>query len=246
MHLSKKLAWLVLAAGLMVLPACSALMPSPTPTQDAGKVLTEVSIKVNAELTQAAAETPSPTPSPIPSVTPIPPTPTITLTPTISGTPPTATAGPSPTRVTGADKAELVKQSIPDKSKFNPGAPFSVTWTFKNVGKTTWSADYAARYWSDDRMGSPDTNKFGQEVKPGDSIDLTINFKAPVNIGTYKSSWWLQSADGVNFFPFFIEIDVVSALPTPPTSTPTTVSATATPTTTPATAAPSQTVTPTK
>jgi hypothetical protein len=101
-----------------------------------------------------------------------------------------------------------------------------------NIGQTTWTADYAARYWSDDRMGSPDINKFGKEVKPGESIDLTINFKAPTSLGIHKSSWWLQGADGVNFYPFFIEIEVVNPQPTN-TLTVAPATATNTPTITP-------------
>jgi len=123
------------------------------------------------------------------------------------------------TKATLADKAQLTNQSPADQSKLNPGAPFKVTWTFKNVGTTTWTTSYSAKFWSDNLMGSPDTIKFSKEVKPNDTIDITMSFTAPSSIGSVKSSWWLQNADGVNFFPFYITIEVVSALPTPPTST---------------------------
>ncbi len=115
----------------------------------------------------------------------------------------------------------MLSQSIPDKTTFNPGAPFKVTWTFKNVGTTTWTTEYAAKFWSDSLLGSAASIPFTKEVKPGDTIDITMNFTAPSNIGAAKSSWWLQNPQGVNFYPFYVAIEVVSALPTPPTSTPT-------------------------
>ena len=68
-------------------------------------------------------------------------------------------------------------------------------------------------------MGASNITKFSKDVKPGDSIDITMSFTAPSNIGSVKSSWWLQNANGVNFFPFFVIVEVVSALPTPPTAT---------------------------
>jgi Ig-like domain from next to BRCA1 gene len=228
MHLSQRLTGLILVACSIILAACSALLPTPAPTQDSQKVLTDVAKTVNVELTRSSASTPSITPTPPPSATP--PLPTLTQTLAPSVTPPTATITTSPTRAAGPNKAELVKQSIPDRSKFNPGALFSVTWTFKNIGQTTWTAEFSARYWSDDRMDSPDINKFGKDVKPGESIDLTINFKAPTDLGVHKSTWWLQGDDGVNFYPFFIEIEVVNI---PPTSTTTATVAPATATTTP-------------
>jgi hypothetical protein len=179
--------------------------------------MTSVQQTVYANLTSAAALTPSAT---------ITPTVTETLVSTTSAPStltPSLTSASTSTRSSLADKAELANQSPADQSKFNPGAPIKVTWTFKNVGTTTWTTDYSAKFWSDDLMGSPDTVHFSKEVKPNDTIDITMNFKAPSTIGSDKSSWWLQNADGVNFFPFYIAIEVVSALPTPPTATDTVV-----------------------
>jgi hypothetical protein len=252
MHFSKILGYLSLALGLFLLPACGLAGQSSTPTQDSNKILTEVAITVQSRLTQMAAQTPSATPSPLPTATQPSPTiqpgsPTVAATLTPSGTPPTITPGASPTGVAGGDKAEFIKQSILDKSKFAPGTAFSVTWTFRNAGKNIWTPEYAARYWSDDRMDSPDSTKIGKEVKPGESVDLTINFKAPLTDGVYKSTWWLQSANGVNFYPFFIQIEVVSSLSTPPTATlGTPTPPTATATVAPPTDTATPTITPTK
>ncbi len=70
-------------------------------------------------------------------------------------------------------------------------------------------------------MGSPDTIHFSKAVKPNDTIDVTLSFTAPSNTGANKSSWWLQNSEGVNFFPFFITIQVVSAAPTATKAVPT-------------------------
>ena len=203
--------WFIIAA--LLLSSCLGSKVTPTPTPNAQMVMTSVQQTVSANLTGTAASIPSATTTPtvtetFVSTTAAPPTPT-----------PSVTSALTSTRASLADKAEWTNQSVPDQSKFNPGAPFKVTWTFTNVGTTTWTTDYTAKFWSDDLMGSPDTVHFSKEVKPNDTIDITMNFKAPSAIGSAKSSWWLQNADGVNFFPFFIAIEVVSALPTPPTAT---------------------------
>ena len=205
--------WLLMIAWLLA--ACTGSKTTATATEDPQAIMTAVQLTVQYNLTQIRELTPSATATPTITETVAPTTPAPTE-PQISGTP-----APTDTKAPLADKAELVSQSVPDHSKFNPGEPFKVTWTFKNVGTTTWSTEYTAKFWSDSLMGSPETIKFTKEVKPGNNIDITMNFIAPKNIGSAKSSWWLQNPDGENFFPFFIAIEVVSALPTPPTHTPT-------------------------
>jgi hypothetical protein len=197
----------------LLLSSCLGSKVQSTSTPDAQMVMTSVQLTVSAKLTSNAASIPSATLTPtmtetVISTTAVPASPT-----------PTITSAVTLTRSPLADKAELTNQSVPDQSKFNPGAPFKVTWTFKNVGTTTWTTAYSAKFWSDDLMGSPDTITFSKEVKPNDSIDITMSFTAPTTIGSAKSSWWLQNADGANFFPFFVAIEVISALPTPPTAT---------------------------
>jgi hypothetical protein len=203
--------WLFLIA--LVLTSCLGTNSTQSPTIAPNAIMTSVQLTVNADLTSIVALTPSSTVTPTVTETSTPTTPA-PVTPTSSNTPAVTS-----TKGLLADQAQLSAQSIPDKSKFNPGAPFKVTWTFLNLGTTTWTTSYTAKFWSDDLMGSPNTVFFTKEVKPNESIDITMNFKAPVTIGSAKSSWWLQNADGVNFFPFFIAIEVISALPTPSTST---------------------------
>ena len=203
--------WLLLIA--LVLTSCRGSNSKQSPTIAPNAIMTSVQHTVNAELTSIVALTPSITFTPTITETSIPTTP-VPVTPTSSNTP-AVTSTKSPL----ADRAQWTSQSVPDKSKFNPGAPFKVTWTFLNVGTTTWTTSYTAKFWSGDPMGAPEAVNFSKEVKPNESIDITMSFKAPSTIGSVTSNWWLQNADGVNFFPFFIAIEVISALPTPPTST---------------------------
>jgi hypothetical protein len=203
--------YFILAA--LLLSSCLGSKGTPTSTPDAKMVMTAVQQTVYAQLTSNASLVPSATITPTITETPI----STTVAPTLPT--PTLTSALTSTKASLADKAELTSQSVADQTKINAGAPFSVTWTFKNVGTTTWTTGYSAKFWSDDLMGSPSTVLFSKEVKPNDSIDITMNFTAPTKTGSAKSSWWLQNPEGVNFFPFFVAIEVISALPTPPTAT---------------------------
>jgi hypothetical protein len=200
---------------ILVLASCTSPQTTPTATSDPQQIMTAVQLTVEYSLTQMMALTPSATATATMTETPLPTTPEAT-TPSVTET---LSKSATATKASLADKAELTAQSVADNSQFTPGAPFKVTWTFTNIGKTTWTTDYSAKFWSDSLMGAPAEYKFPKEVKPGESIDITMSFTAPTNIGSAKSSWWLQNADGVNFYPFFVAIEVTSALPTPPTPT---------------------------
>ena len=96
------------------------------------------------------------------------------------------------------------------------GASFQATWRFKNRGQTTWDGRYQFVY---SEIAHPSTktvsrspmgpalaypiNKIGApaKVKPGESVRLTINFKAPDTPGAYGGNWQLQAPDGNRFGP---------------------------------------------
>ena len=142
--------------------------------------------------------------------------------------------------------------TIPDDTIMQPGQSFTKTWRLVNNGTCKWTRLYAVVFFSGNPMGAQQTHYLNAEVLPGQSIDVSVEFIAPFESGTYQSNWMLQSQAG-EFFglgpngdaPFWVRIQVVG----PPTSTQTTTptpteSETVTPTFTP-TPAGSETVTPT-
>ncbi|MDX1417221.1 MAG: NBR1-Ig-like domain-containing protein [Candidatus Promineifilaceae bacterium] len=115
------------------------------------------------------------------------------------------------------DKAEAAgfESSIP-LDNVPAGTPFSTTWTFKNSGESTWDGRYEFAY-SD--IAHPSTTMVSRspldtdlahsitavgappQVKPGQEMHLTLQFRAPNAPGAYGSNWQLQAPDGRRFGP---------------------------------------------
>ncbi len=216
MFRTAKIVWLIVTAtGMLTLAACSPGSQA-APTIDANTVYTQAAGTVMAQLTQAAALTPSATATTAPSNTPEPtkaveqpsaqaPLPTLATTPI-----PVASA----TKALPADRAEYLGQGVADNTKFDPGANFTMMWKFKNTGATTWTTSYLMRFYTGDQLGAPATVKFPKEVKPGDTVELSVNMRTPNNAGSYNSIWVLTNADGLNFSTLFNLQIQVGSLPT--------------------------------
>lgn len=206
-----------LLAVLLLLTACSAPTPTAAPTQDINPIRTEVAATVLAQVPQLCALTPTvtPTPTTTPTVTP---TLTATVTPTglVSGTPGTVVAGP--------DKAKWVSQTVTDGTRFAPGAKFNMTWRIQNVGTSTWTVNYRMRFYSGDPFGALREIPLDREVKPGETVDITIAMTAPAKAGEYRSDWVMSNELLRNFNePVFLKITV--AAPGAATATSTTAPA---------------------
>jgi hypothetical protein len=114
------------------------------------------------------------------------------------------------------NRAEWVSQSVADDTSFAPGETFTMTWTLKNVGTSTWTADFMLRFYSGDTFGAAREVPIGREVLPGDTLDITLIMKAPVTPGTYQSVWVMSTEERSNFKePVYLQIEVVK----PPTPT---------------------------
>lgn len=121
-------------------------------------------------------------------------TPTTTLTPTATFTP-TSTPVPIP-----CDWAAFVKDvTIPDGTVFKPDRDFTKTWQLKNIGTCTWSKDYALVFVSGNRMTGDKATKLTKSVAPGQTIDLSIELTAPVEVGKHVGYWALRNASGKIF-----------------------------------------------
>ncbi|MFW5713740.1 MAG: NBR1-Ig-like domain-containing protein [Brevefilum sp.] len=153
-------------------------------------------------------------------------TPTATLEPPADGTPtttpePTATLNPSPTNTPEAacNKAAFVSETIPDGTDFEPGKSFNKTWTLRNDGSCSWTAEYDVVFVKGDSMDAPAATSLTSEtVAPGETVKISIDLKAPVAAGTHRGDFKLRNQHGVIFGigeeakPFWVEIDVVGTL----------------------------------
>lgn len=215
-QIRKILALVAIGLGLLVLSACSSAEPTSTPTPDLDPFRTEVAATVFAQVTQALAQTPSVTPIPSPTAT-LAPTSTATLT-APSATPTLSVSGTPGEETT--NRAEWVSQSVADGTVFTPGESFTITWQLRNVGTSTWTTDYLFRFFSGNAFGAPEEIPLGQEVAPGQTVDISVSMTAPNTPGEYRSDWVMADESASNFNqPVFLEITVAN--PATATATPT-------------------------
>ncbi|GAB4503187.1 MAG: hypothetical protein Fur0043_01790 [Anaerolineales bacterium] len=204
MHETKALHALLLLA--LLLSACN--LPSKTPpTQGPDAILTAAAQTVEANLTQAAILNPPTLPPTSPVNTPIP---TITLAIPTNSIPPSLT--PLPT--TPCDVAKFIDDvTVKDGTTFAPNESFTKTWRFKNIGTCSWTPSYALVFYSGDAMSGPATQALTDNVNPGQTVDISVNLKAPATDGNYKGYWKLRNASGVLFAQVWVEINVKTPAP---------------------------------
>ena len=240
--MSKTIHPLILAALLSLALLLAACGPSSTqtPTVSADEVLTQAAGTVAVQLTQNAALTPSPMPATATRA------PTNTTAPTAEG-PVEPTQAPAPTNTTAPsapgqapDSASFVEDvTIPDGTGAAPGIQFVKTWRIKNTGTTTWTQAYSLVYVDGERMSAPDSVPMPKDVRPGETVDISVTLTAPSKTGSHQTFFRLRNASGQYFRldgtgDLWLKISVGGASPTPdqtmtanaPTPTP---SATATP-----------------
>ncbi len=144
-------------------------------------------------------------------------TPTQTVAPaTNTPQPPTATAQPPTAKPTPCYWAQFVKDvTIPDGTEIDAGDPFTKTWRLKNIGACSWNTGFDLVFVSGNAMDSDAAVDFPENVQPGETVDVSVDFIAPEDEGEYKSNWKLRSDTGVVFglgvdqnSPFFALIEV--------------------------------------
>jgi hypothetical protein len=119
-----------------------------------------------------------------------------------NGSVPTATTKPVDTQPSPptetpkpCNEAKFVSETIPDGTEFDPGDNFVKTWRFRNTGTCTWNTNYKLKFKSGDQMGGAASVSLANTVAPGETVDLSVNLKAPGSSGTYKGVWRFVSDD---------------------------------------------------
>lgn len=147
--------------------------------------------------------TPTSQPTPLPpTVTPPAPTATpVVVTPTevpptvVPTSVPTATTVPLP-----CDMVAFIKDvTYEDGSKIGPDSQFTKTWRLKNIGTCTWTKDYALVFVDGSRMEGAKVIPLLGDVRPGDTVELSVKLVAPRKEGTYTGYWMLRNAKGERF-----------------------------------------------
>ena len=192
----------------LALSACN--LPSDgSAGDDPNAMFTQAAQTVQAQLTQtvsavvgpvSASATPLTPNAPLPSATPFP------------------TAALPPTAVPKCDAITFIADvTIPDGTVFTPGVDFTKTWRLKNNGSCTWTTDYELIFIKGHGMNGPATKRLPQAVLPGETIDLSLDLRAPMTANDYRGHWQLRNANGVVFGignganeSFWVDIKVVA------------------------------------
>ena len=182
----------------ILIAACgSANVPQrQDPTPDVAVIRTSAASTVISQFTLTAA-----------AFTPTPSLPTETSAPATSGATGTATTQPlaqvtnaQGTTVALCDSLAFVEDmTIPDNTNMAPGQDFLKTWKVRNTGSCPWGAGYELVYadYANDMDGQP--QPLTVVVQPGQEVEISVQFTAPSEIGSYTSAWQMENPAGVNF-----------------------------------------------
>ena len=195
----------------LILSACGGSSKEPTPTPvDPNLIAAQAIATFSMGLTQTAFAQPTIAPTSTPF-----PTNTLAATFAVLGT---NTPGVAPT--SSCYVGEFVTDvNYPDGSLMAPGQQFDKIWRIKNIGTCDWLPTFVVVYsYGAGQMASVAT-PLGKTVKPGDTIDITVEMTAPTAPGNYVSAWFIKADNGELFRKMTIDIKVVGAVG--PTATPT-------------------------
>jgi uncharacterized protein YkwD len=198
------------SATVVALPATSSAIPtSVAPTPPNPPVGTATTTPgVTASPTPLPPTVPPASATPAASVTsPTATTPPPTQAPTSLPASPTASASETPVTSTGSGSSAACSDvaafygdlTIPDDTFFYQGTPFSKAWRLKNEGSCTWDSGYVVVFHDGDLLSAPQTSPLPQVVPPGNTVDITLQMKAPDGGGDYYSNWELQNSEGQRF-----------------------------------------------
>lgn len=183
-----------------MLAACGRIIPNTGQDSESAqqtKVMQTVSMALTqqafetliAQATQQAQVTPQPTPTSLPTTV-------VQPTQVVSPVQPTATTAPTATPTViplPCNSAGFVKDvSVPDNTEFAAGAKFTKTWRLVNNGSCTWTTDYDIVFSEGSAMSAPASVALKGNVRPGETVDISVDMIAPSSGGTYKSTWLLR------------------------------------------------------
>lgn len=189
---------------------------APTPTSQVDLLNTAAAQTIQAQQTNIAqtsqAQFPEGTPTATVEPTEIANGPTATPIPNTTDSPrltPTGTVGEA------CDRAAFISETIPDGTIFLPGETFTKTWKLENDGDCTWNANYDLVFVTGDAMDAPAAKALTTDtIEPGQVVEISVDLKAPSEMGTYRGDFKLRNENGVIFAigntdePFWVEIAV--------------------------------------
>ena len=187
-------------------PATAAATPDVSRAPEATATVKEIA---------TATETPTML-SATPTGTPVPPTATPTLVPTDvppTAVPATSTPMPSPTCIYAM--AFVRDVTVPDGTRFEPGASFVKKWEIRNAGTCPWEAGASLTHAGGEPMGSAGPVVLPQ-VRPNETAQVSVELAAPTEPGGHSGRWQVCAASGCYQGLVTVVIETAGAQPSQP------------------------------
>ncbi len=223
-HTTQRIA--LLGILLVLLVGCSAPAAAVQPaTPDVSVIQTQAVQTAVFKMTVAAALNTTPTVPPTATNTPLPgatatatanATPTLvlpspTLISTMANTPlPGGASAWIPTKTGHApgDVAKLVSSYPADLAVYRPGEQFDATFTFTNIGTTTWKKEYYLRFARGESMTKADHYYLPKTVAPGESVTITVDVVSPGTAGIHTAYFELCNDNAALLYQVYLSIKV--------------------------------------
>jgi len=95
--------------------------------------------------------------------------------------------------------AYVADVNVPDNTVMSPGQDFIKTWRVRNNGICEWGAGYVLAYAGYSEQMSGQFVALTDVVQSGEEVEVSVQFKAPSQAGTYLSAWQMRNPAGVTF-----------------------------------------------
>ncbi len=108
--------------------------------------------------------------------------------------------------------------------RVDPGTAFQKVWRVKNVGTCTWNSEYYLDFFEGNKPGAQMSGQrtyVAREVKPGETYELKLNLRAPLQKGKYQGFWKFYNGNMRPFAKLWVGIKVPKPATPFPTPTPT-------------------------
>ncbi len=188
--------------GALLIVACGPSAAPQEPTPDIALVRTSAASTVISQFTlTAAAFTPTtsvPTNTSAPEAT-SPAAATATATGAVIAQVTNLSGTPEALCDSLSYDVATVDVNVPDNTVLAPGQDFIKTWKVRNNGSCEWGAGYVLAYAGYTDQMSGQFVALTDVVLPGEEVDVSVQFKAPAQAGTYLSAWQMRNPAGVTF-----------------------------------------------
>ena len=88
--------------------------------------------------------------------------------------------------------------TIRDGEVFGPNESFRKTWRIYNNGSCTWDQNYTLQLVNGEGMNGSSV-RIPTVVKPGQTVDVSVDLVAPGRSGAHKGYWQMRSPQGAGF-----------------------------------------------